>query len=144
MLLLPYLLYNNKYIIYKSSLTSNTRINVSDDLSFLFISFAMYNTYIAFVQNGDSNEAEIDKRNVAAPYISQAGPANARHYFLVVENFIYVEVDEPPFKLWLLLSDSIMCTTLCIQNNGTNVCCSSKRSYSVLHLVQVSVLYQLR
>jgi len=78
---------------------------------------------------------KLKKRNVATPYIIQAGPANA---ILVAENCIYVEVDE----LLQALAAVIGLYYVYIQNNGAIVCCSSKISYSGLHLVQLSVLYQ--
>ena len=56
--------------------------------------YTIYTCTLLCLQNGDNIVDEIEKRNIAAPYIIQAGPANARQYFLVAENIVYVEVDD--------------------------------------------------
>ena len=45
-------------------------------------------------QNGDSIENQISQRATTAPYIIQAGPSEARQYFIIAEKEVFVDVDD--------------------------------------------------
>ena len=54
----------------------------------------VYIIFFVCLQNGDNIEREIEDQEIAAPYIIQAGPVDARQYFLIVESLVYLDVDD--------------------------------------------------
>ena len=58
--------------------------------------YRLYLVYIIFacLQNGDNTESEIEDHATAAPYIVEAGFAMQDYNTLVIENLIYLDVDD--------------------------------------------------
>ena len=60
----------------------------------------MYQLYLAYIilfvclQNGDNTESEIEDHATVAPYIIEAGSAMHDYNTLVIENLIYLDVDD--------------------------------------------------
>ena len=54
----------------------------------------MIKNILELPQNGDSIESQISQQAATAPYIIQAGPSEARQYFIAAEKEIFLEIDD--------------------------------------------------